>query len=79
MVASITGVQSPINFLLNQVLTCYCRFYKSDLRQIFEGCASYIYVNIMPYRVEDSVIFFFFFFFSNGSTALVGPRLFAVS
>jgi hypothetical protein len=29
--------------------------------------------------VEDSVIFFFFFFFSNGSTALVGPRLFAVS
>jgi hypothetical protein len=48
MVASITGLRSPLNFLLNQNLICYCRTQIFELRNIFKETASYLQVMSLP-------------------------------
>jgi hypothetical protein len=49
MVARISKIQCPLDFLLNQILLCYCRPQAFELLHFFKQFVCYFYVEILTY------------------------------
>jgi hypothetical protein len=48
MAASIIQIHSALNFLMNQILICYCHSQIFELCHIFKGAIIYLHVMILP-------------------------------
>jgi hypothetical protein len=52
MVANLTQIQSPLNFLLKEILIFYCRSQVYELCHIYKTSVNYLYVMILSILVR---------------------------
>jgi hypothetical protein len=69
MVASITRIQSPLKFLLNEILICYCRSQIFSTVPRFQTSITFLYVMICPCILvtwqQHILKFLYVYFFTN--------------
>jgi hypothetical protein len=57
MVTNVTGIKSPFNFLLNEIVISYCRSQNVELCHTFKLSMNYLYFYFSLHSPEESTAY----------------------